>query len=116
MKGWRPPTANASPRSKPPEGEAPLLRDGPWLSENARRTYQELIGPDFLKRFKLADKIERGDADQSSDEQDILYETYPDLVDLATDLFNMVSRRDERIVELEREVQAYAEAEAGASL
>jgi hypothetical protein len=60
--------------------------------------------------------VERGDADQSSDEQDILYETYPDLVDLATDLFNMVSRRDERIVELEREVQAYAEAEAGASL
>lgn len=93
-----------------------LLRDGPWLSENARRVYIELIGVDWFKRLKLADKIERGDADQSNDEQDTLYETYAALVDMSIDLFNMVSRRDERIAELEREVQGFIEDAAGEDL
>lgn len=80
-----------------------LLRDGPWLSENARSLYQELIGVDWTKRLSLADVIERGAAKETEAEHDTLYESYPDILDAVIDLFNMVSRRDEAIATLRAE-------------
>lgn len=85
-----------------------LLRAGPWLSPNARKMYQELTGPDWLKYLKLADKIEQGDADQSNDEQDTLYDGMPVLTDTVIDLFNMVSRRDEQIDALNAQLDSLA--------
>lgn len=93
-----------------------LFREGEWLSENAKRTLQALIGPDWLKYLTLADKLDNGNGDQSSAEQDTLYEGFPIITDMAIDLFNMVSRRDERIAQLEDEVQGYYEAQAGEDL
>lgn len=81
-----------------------LLRDGPWLSENARSLYQELIGVDWTKYLTLADVIERGDAKETETEHDTLYGSYPDILDTVIDLFNMVSRRDETIARLLEEV------------
>lgn len=80
-----------------------LLRDGPWLSENARSLYQELIGVDWTKRLTLADVIERGAAQETEAEHDTLYESYPDILNTVIDLFNMVSRRDETIAALKAE-------------
>ena len=87
-----------------------LLRDGPWLSENARSLYQELIGVDWTKRLTLADVIERGAAKETEAEHDTLYESYPDILDTVIDLFNMVSRRDEQIEALEAQIAAADEA------
>lgn len=88
--------------------EDALLRAGPWLSPNARKQYQELIGPDWLKYLKLADKLDRGEGDQSNDEQDTLYDGFPALTDTVIDLFNMVSRRDEQIEVLNAQLDALA--------
>lgn len=82
-----------------------LLRDSPLLSDNARRLYQELIGVDWTKRFKLADRIEIGGARENEDEHDTLYEAFPEMVDLIVDLFGMISRRDEAIAGLGAKVQ-----------
>ncbi|USN16092.1 hypothetical protein PAPPERLAPAPP_03510 [Brevundimonas phage vB_BpoS-Papperlapapp] len=81
-----------------------LLRDGPWLSPNARTQVQEMKGDDWVKVLLLADVIENGDARQDDAEHDLLYETYPDLVDTVIDLFNMVSRRDEQINALQHQL------------
>ena len=88
-----------------------LLRDGPWLSANARTQLQEMVGSAWIEPLKLADRIEDGGAFENDAEHDLLYESYPDLIDTVIDLFNMVSRRDEQIAALESqldEVAAYA--------
>ncbi|UTC28857.1 hypothetical protein MARCHEWKA_03450 [Brevundimonas phage vB_BpoS-Marchewka] len=81
-----------------------LLRDGPWLSPNARTQLQEMKSDDWVKTLLLADVIENGDARQDDAEHDLLYESYPDLVDTVIDLFNMVSRRDEQINALQHQL------------
>lgn len=90
--------------------------DEKTFSENTKRTRAQMTGERWVKFYALADKLDAGDGDQSNDEQDTLYEGFPVIVDTAIDLFNMLARRDARIADLEREVQAYVEAEAGESL
>lgn len=80
-----------------------LLRDGPWLSPNARAQLVAMFGAAWVEPLKLADRIESGRARETEDEHDVLYETYPDLIDTVIDLFNMVSRRDETIETLRQE-------------
>lgn len=82
------------------------LRDGPWLSPNARRQLEDLKGARWAEALRLADRIEAGAAFDDEAEHDVLYETYPLLIDTVLDLFNMVSRRDEQIARRRQEADA----------
>lgn len=92
---------------------SPLLQYDLHMSENAKRVRERLTSVEGVKYLALADKLDRGDADQRGDEQDTLYEGFPQLVDLVIDLFNMVARRDDHINDLESAIDLMHQDAAG---
>lgn len=95
--------------------EAPF-RDSPDLSINARKMFEAFHTPKWLEREELVRKIDSGYAEETEKEVGFLYDSMPEMMGEIIDLFNMVSRRDEEIARLNREIEAMSEAAAGASL
>ena len=80
------------------------LRQHAELSENAARIAAELDGREFGDLIRLSNTIDAGRATGKGDEAEAVYDAFPILVRRVIDLFNMVSRRDEAIAELEAAV------------
>lgn len=85
-------------------GDADILRVHERMSPNAERVLAQLQGEDFRALMLVADRVEAGKG-LSEPEEEVIYDQLPGAVDLILDLFNMVSRRDERIAELEEQIE-----------
>lgn len=83
---------------------------GYWLQEHAFLTPNALNVLRFIKsdRFQslehLAEAIDRGDAQETEAEYDLMYDNWGELVETVIDLYNMVRRREEHMAAFHKEI------------